>query len=143
MVDTSMIDVPAFYEQYIALAGKPSKAWRSGEVEYHGNCPWCGGYDRFAFWSSGRYSCSIRASGCGRYGRDVIDFVREYEGLSFSEACDELGLESGHEYTTAIYHPVATDEAPRAKHGKIEQLPSSITPSASSGHRMGNTHWTT
>jgi DNA primase len=115
MVDTSMIDVRAFYEQYVALAGKLSKAWRSGEVEYHGNCPWCGGYDRFAFWSSGRYSCSIRARGCGRYGRDVIDFLREYEGLSFSEACNELGLDPGREYSRAIYHPVTADEAPPPK----------------------------
>ena len=115
MVDTSMIDVRAFYEQYIALAGKPSKAWRSGEGEYHGNCPWCGGHDRFAFWSSGRYSCSIRASGCGRYGRDVIDFLRAYEGLSFSEACHELGLDPGREYSRALYHPVAAVEKPPSK----------------------------
>ncbi len=110
MIDTSMIDVPAFYEQYVTLAGKPSKAWRSGEVEYHGNCPWCGGHNRFAFWSSGRYSCSIRASGCGRYGRDVIDFLREFEGLSFYDACDELGIDPGGRYTRPIRHRVAAGE---------------------------------
>jgi hypothetical protein len=115
MVDTSIIDVRAFYEQYVDLAGKPSKAWRSGEVEYHGNCPWCGGHNRFAFWSSGRYSCSIRASGCGRHGRDVIDFLREYEGLSFSEVCDELGIDPRGRYTRPIRHRVAADEAPPPK----------------------------
>ena len=115
MVDTSMIDVQSFYEQYVTLAGKPSKVWCSGEVEYHGNCPWCGGYNRFAFWSSGRYSCSIRASGCGRYGRDVIDFLREYEGLSFSEACDELGIDPGQVSSGPICYRVATNEAPPPK----------------------------
>ena len=98
MVNTSMIDVRAFYEKYLTLAGKPSTAWRTGEREYHGNCPWCGGVDRFAFWSSGRYSCSIRASGCGRAGRDVLDFLREYEGLNFFEACNVLGIEPESEY---------------------------------------------
>src|SRR5215470_18067025 len=58
----------------------------------------CGGVDRFAFWSSGRYSCSIRASGCGRAGRDVLDFLREYEGLNFFEACNVLGIEPESEY---------------------------------------------
>jgi Zinc-binding domain of primase-helicase len=66
MIESSLIDVRAFYTQYVTLVGKPSRAWRTGELEYHGNCPWCGGRDRFAFWSSGRYSCSLRASGCGR-----------------------------------------------------------------------------
>ena len=115
MVDTSMIDVRSFYEQYVTLAGKPSKVWCSGEVEYHANCPWCGGYNRFAFWSSGRYSCSIRASGCGRYGRDVIDFLREYEGLSFFEACDELGIDPGQVSSGPICYRVATNEAPPPK----------------------------
>jgi DNA primase len=112
MVEKHMIDVRAFYEQYVTLAGKPSRAWRSGELEYHGPCPWCGGEDRFAFWSSGRYSCSIRASGCGRYGRDVIDFLRDYTGLSFVAACDELGVEPGRVSTTPTRHRLSADEGP-------------------------------
>ena len=115
MVDTSTIDMRAFYQKYVTLAGKPSKAWRSGEVEYHGSCPWCGGHNRFAFWSSGRYSCSIRSSGCGRYGEDVVDFLQEYEGLSFSEACDELGIDPGGGYTSPKLHRVAADEEPPPK----------------------------
>ncbi|HET8852742.1 MAG TPA: hypothetical protein VFN02_09455 [Ktedonobacteraceae bacterium] len=115
MVDTSMIYVRAFYEHYVTLAGTSSRVWRTGEVEYHSNCPWCGGYNRFAFWSSSRYSCSIRARGCGRYGRDVIDFLREYEGLSFCEACDELGIDPGRAYTSLMRHRVAADEEPPPK----------------------------
>ncbi len=112
MIETNMVDVRAFYERYVALAGKPSKAWQTGELEYHGSCPWCGGHDRFAFWSSGRYSCSIRASGCGRYGRDVIDFLREYEGLGFIEACDALGVDPGSEYARRAHHSPADDGEP-------------------------------
>ncbi len=115
MVDTSMIDVRTFYEQYVTLAGTSSRVWRTSEVEYHSNCPWCGGYNRFAFWSSGRYSCSIRASGCGRYGRDVIDFLQEFEGLSFRGACDELSLDPGQVYTSLMRHQVAADEKPPPK----------------------------
>jgi Zinc-binding domain of primase-helicase len=71
MVTTSIMDARAFYEKYIMVVGRPSTSRCDGK-EYHGSCPLCGGTDRFAFWDSGRYSCSIRASGCGRAGRDVV-----------------------------------------------------------------------
>ena len=112
MVDTRMIDVCAFYEQYVTLAGKPSRIWRTGEREFHSNCPWCGGQNRFAFWSSGRYSCSLRASGCGRYGRDVIDFLRAYEELSFAQACDLLGIESVHALQRRADDPPSAVDGP-------------------------------
>jgi hypothetical protein len=113
MVDTRTIDMRAFYEQYVTLAGKPSRVWRTGEREFHSNCPWCGGQNRFAFWSSGRYSCSLRASGCGRYSRDVIDFLRAYEGLSFAQACDLLGIEAVNALQRrADDPPAAVDEPP-------------------------------
>ncbi len=112
MVDTSAVDVRAFYEQYVTLAGKPSRAWRTGELEYHGTCPWCGGQDRFAFWSSGRYSCSLRASGCGRSGRDVLDFLREYEGLGFLGACELLGIDPGRTSQRLTPAPVAARDEP-------------------------------
>jgi hypothetical protein len=85
MVNTSIIDARALYEKYVVVVGRPSTSRCDGR-EYHGSCPWCGGTDRFAFWDSGRYSCSIRASGCGRAGRDVIDFLRAYAGLTFLQA---------------------------------------------------------
>ncbi len=103
-VDTSSVDIKAFYERHgIALSGrKPSRAWKTGEDEYHGSCPWCGGRDRFMFLApSGRYSCKIRASGCGRYGSDVITFLREFEGMSFHEACQALDLDPGSQYANA------------------------------------------
>jgi len=109
MVDTHTIDVYAFYSRYVSLAGRPSTS-RSDGKEYHGSCPWCGGTDRFAFWESGRYSCSIRASGCGRTGRDVIDFLRAYAGLTFREACDALSLDPGSEYTGQTKSPPSPAE---------------------------------
>lgn len=93
MADVSSVDIVAFYTQYITLHGKPTRNWSSGETEYHGNCPWCGGEDRFMFClPNGRFSCGIRASGCGRHGRDLLDFLQQKEGLSMETACDRLGL---------------------------------------------------
>src|SRR6266536_3392584 len=103
-IDTSSVDIKGFYERHgVALSGrKPSRAWKTGEEEYHGSCPWCGGRDRFIFLvPSGRYSCKIRASGCGRYGSDVITFLREFEGMSFHEACEALDLDPGSQYANA------------------------------------------
>ncbi|HYU72392.1 MAG TPA: hypothetical protein VEL31_06900 [Ktedonobacteraceae bacterium] len=103
-IDTSSIDIKGLYERHgVALSGrKPSRAWKTGEDEYHGSCPWCGGRDRFMFLiPSGRYSCKIRASGCGRSGNDVITFLRESEGMSFLEACQALSLDPGSSYVSA------------------------------------------
>lgn len=58
--------------------------------EYHGPCPACGGNDRFALWPqkgpTGRYWCRK----CGISG-DGIDYLRKQKGLTFKQACDELG----------------------------------------------------
>lgn len=98
MVDTSHIDPVAFYSRYVQIAGKPKRV--NGEIQWNGSCPWCqGSTDRFMFSETGRYSCAIRSSGCGRHGPDVIAFLREYEGISFKEACSRLGIElTGEKY---------------------------------------------
>lgn len=62
--------------------------------EYAGPCPGCGGDDRFRVWpeqnrdehQSGSYWCRH----CGR-GGDCIQFMRDFDGLSFQQACDRLG----------------------------------------------------
>jgi len=72
--------------------------------EWAGPCPdpACGGRDRFCFWVGGqgkhglgRFYCR----GCGRQG-DAIQFLREFQGLGYGEACRALGLSpskpSGH-----------------------------------------------
>jgi DNA primase len=59
--------------------------------EYAGACPSCGGRDRFRVWpeeDGGRFWCR----GCGKSG-DAIQWVRDFRGLSFQEACAELGRE--------------------------------------------------
>lgn len=57
--------------------------------EWAGGCPFCGGRDRFRVWpdeKGGRFWCR----GCGKAG-DAIQWLRDFRGLSFQEACLELG----------------------------------------------------
>lgn len=60
--------------------------------EYHGPCPGCDGQDRFHLWPEqgehGTYWCRQ----CGKAG-DAIQFLRDFEGLSFKAACAAMGRE--------------------------------------------------
>jgi DNA primase len=58
--------------------------------EYAGPCPFCrAGHDRFRVWpSKGRYWCRA----CGRCG-DTIQYLRDLRGLTYREACDQLGVD--------------------------------------------------
>lgn len=61
--------------------------------EWQGPCPGCGGTDRFHVRpedqnGKGGYGCR----GCGKYG-DNIQFLRDFEGMSFKEACAYLSIE--------------------------------------------------
>jgi len=87
------IDITALIEKFagIRIVGKPVRV--HGVLEYHSNCPWCGGDDRFITRpGQGTYSCQIRASGCNERG-DMITFLRRYCDMTFWEACEELGIE--------------------------------------------------
>jgi hypothetical protein len=60
--------------------------------EWQGPCPGCGGDDRFHVWpeqneTKGGYWCR----GCGKYG-DNIQFLRDFEGMSFVDACNYLNI---------------------------------------------------
>jgi len=60
--------------------------------EWQGPCPDCGGVDRFHVWpeqndGKGGYWCRQ----CGKYG-DNIQFLRDFEGMSFVDACDYLNI---------------------------------------------------
>jgi len=60
--------------------------------EYAGPCPWCGGRDRFRVWPHDKwphYWCRQ----CGRRG-DAIQYLRDFNNLTFSQACQMLGLSS-------------------------------------------------
>ncbi|KAF1079413.1 MAG: hypothetical protein GQF41_4293 [Candidatus Rifleibacterium amylolyticum] len=59
-------------------------------VEWCSPCPVCGGNDRFTFWPDrGRYYCR----GCNKSG-DIIDLIRNVDGLSFIEARNLAGFEA-------------------------------------------------
>jgi DNA primase len=62
---------------------EPHKTSSSKGGEYHCPCPQCGGKDRFMFWlSQDRYWCRQ----CNA-GGDSIQFCRDFQRLSFQEAC--------------------------------------------------------
>lgn len=67
-----------------------SSDWQfiSGD-EYAGPCPWCGGRDRFRVWeTTGKWWCRQ----CDKKG-DEIQFLREFKGMTYQEACLYLGME--------------------------------------------------
>jgi hypothetical protein len=81
-------DILSLY-QGMGLTAKQKTA-----TEYGGPCPSCGGNDRFCIWCGGegkhglgRFYCR----GCGLQG-DAIQFLREFQGFGYGEACRELGL---------------------------------------------------
>ncbi|MBM4289455.1 MAG: hypothetical protein FJ135_15150, partial [Deltaproteobacteria bacterium] len=79
--------------ELIQADGFPTKkkaSTRGGE--FSAPCAWCGGTDRFLCWPNqgefGRYWCR----GCGRSG-DAIQYLRDYRGFTYPEACAYLGRE--------------------------------------------------
>ena len=59
----------------------------TGGGEFCGPCPFCGGHDRFRAWpESGRYWCRS----CEKTG-DAIQYLRDFRGLSYQDACSFLG----------------------------------------------------
>jgi DNA primase len=58
--------------------------------EYAGPCPWCDGRDRFRVWPNAdrpRYWCRQ----CNRTG-EAIQYLRDRHGLTYRQACAQLGL---------------------------------------------------
>src|ERR1700730_4616082 len=87
------IDIEGFYQRMgVATVGKTVMSRHDGE-EWAGSCPHCpGSTDRFHFWASGRFSCSLRSSGCGWHGSSPYYFLRD-EGYSHWDALAELGID--------------------------------------------------
>lgn len=95
---STLYDIKSLIERYanIDVVGRPTTV--RGVTEYHSNCPWCGGADRFVTRpETGQFSCAIRSSGCGRTG-DGIDFLKEYMNMSHAEACEILGIEQSADF---------------------------------------------
>jgi Toprim domain-containing protein len=86
-------DIKSLIERHanVQCVGRPARV--RGVTEYHSNCPWCGGTDRFIMRpETGQFTCSTRDSGCGRHG-DMIDFLVGYCFLSVTEAFEDIGLD--------------------------------------------------
>src|SRR6266581_352525 len=116
---SSLIDIHAFYSRYSQIVGKPTNSSRDGK-EWHGSCPRCMGHDRFCFWESGRFSCSIRSSGCGISGSSPYWYLRDIEGLTHRQACEDLGIdldqfEEWQEHKRALPLFMTSDQEPCKK----------------------------
>lgn len=91
-IDLSGIDLFALIGQDTQLKKEAS----TNGGEYSGPCPFCGGTDRFNVWPNhpdgkGKWWCRQ----CNRSG-DALDYLEERDGLSFSEACDQLRVDATH-----------------------------------------------
>lgn len=60
--------------------------------EWQGPCPGCGGKDRFHVWPNQREGGSYWCRGCDKAG-DNIQFLIDFEGMTFRQACDELRID--------------------------------------------------
>jgi DNA primase len=60
--------------------------------EYQGPCPACGGDDRFHVWPRQSKDGSYWCRQCGKAG-DNIQFLRDFEGMTFKEACGFLTID--------------------------------------------------
>jgi len=83
--------------------------------EWQGPCPDCGGNDRFHVWPAemsgkGAYWCRS----CGKTG-DNIQFLREFRGLSFHEACAELGIDVPNRPSPSLASRFSSPVAPAEK----------------------------
>jgi len=70
---------------------EPVRASAAKGGEWHSACPGCGGTDRFHVWpeqneGAGSYWCRK----CGK-GGDGLQFLMDFEGCGFKEACERLG----------------------------------------------------
>ncbi|MBW2149254.1 MAG: hypothetical protein JRI22_19805 [Deltaproteobacteria bacterium] len=78
--------------QHDGIIGKKVASTNGGE--YASPCPGCGGEDRFRCWpeegDGGRWWCRH----CNKSG-DVIQYLREFKGMSYRDACIFLGRTPG------------------------------------------------
>jgi DNA primase len=95
LVDLANIDLAALIEQETGTV-RFGKAAGNGENQTQkGNCPWCGGTDRFAVVNSDpqHFYCGIHGgAGCHKSG-DAVTFLRLWHNISFVEACKRLDVE--------------------------------------------------
>lgn len=94
---------------FLTSAMKPK-----GAHEFAGPCPQCGGEDRFVVWPDRPRGGAYLCRGCGSQG-DGIQFMREFMGMNYPEACTALGLEQKHT-TTSLLSARRAHARPRPVH---------------------------
>jgi hypothetical protein len=92
------------------LSLKPKGTGGSRGPEFCGPCPGCGGEDRFLVWpeqngGGGSWACR----GCGGAG-DAIQFLREFDGMSFHEAARAVGRDVAPGRARACPQPPAPEK---------------------------------
>lgn len=113
MADTITVDLLSLIEQHAGIS-LPYAATTDGG-EYTGPCPFCKtGKDRFHVWphASEKYpkphywcrECKARG--------DAIQFLKDYEGMSYSDACNELGIDPGQGLYQGTPIPLLAGPAP-------------------------------
>ena len=95
-----------------------------GGGEWAGPCPRCGGADRFIAWpehhsgaTGGKYLCR----GCAPEGGDCIQFLRDFQGMTYPEACEALQVEPRQNSAAHAAHRSAGEQPWEPK---TERLPS-------------------
>ena len=76
----------------ISCGLNPKKVAGSNGGEYASPCPMCGGEDRFRIWPNQGKDGTTWCRGCEK-GGDAIQLLRDAKGMSYPEACRELGHE--------------------------------------------------
>lgn len=100
---------------------KRTSAFAGGE--YSGPCPLCRcGTDRFKVWPErGRWAClgpKAGRSGCDR-GGDAIQYLRDRDGLTYRQACEQLGINAnGYPQPAA-----ASDQRSKCPQGSRQLIP--------------------
>lgn len=64
----------------------------SRDGELHGDCPFCGGTDRFIVWeATNEWSCR-QCVGANVPRKDAIEYVKRRDNCTFQDACAKLGI---------------------------------------------------
>src|SRR5262245_3812957 len=120
MIDTRQIDL-------LQLIGRDTNLKRvasTGQGEYHGVCPFCGGTDRFAVQPNGKgWSCRQ----CTPSWQDAIEYVKRRDGVGFKQAVQILGL--------------PLDSQPRAKGSHKHVDPNQPQPLNEDYIALNDAHW--
>lgn len=104
----------------------PKKVSANKGGEWHSSCPGCGGKDRFHVWpeqndGAGSYWCRQ----CEKAG-DAIQFLMDFEGCGFREACAKLGRDPGESRPEPMRPPEPKKSAQRAWSPDTHQAPADI-----------------